>query len=216
MDYATLVSTVTEAWAADGDTEFSAYLPRAVDLAEEKLTRRLDSYGMVVWTEASISASAAFVSVPSGIRILKSVTYVSSGRADDLLLRTDEYLRQYWPTRTNVGTPKYYAKRGAATIYLAPTPAADAALEFSGVVRPEALSSVSATNWFTQYASRGLFYATMLEMAVWSKNASAIAAWTAALEDELAVLREEDRRNRRDDQEPASAKNGGDNTLGGR
>lgn len=216
MDYATLVSTVTEAWAATDDTEFSAYLPRAIDFAEEKLTRRLDSYGMVTWVQASISSSVAYVSVPSGIRILKSVSYVSGGRADDLLLRTDEYVRKYWPIVTSVGTPKYYAKRGAARIYLAPTPAADAALEFSGVVRPDALTSTSSTNWFTEYASRALFYATMLEMAVWSKNDAAINAWTAALEDELAVLREEDRRNRRDDQEPANAKNGGDNALGGR
>ncbi len=216
MDYQTLVSAVTEAWAAEGDSEFSTYLPRAIDMAEENLTRRLDSYGMVTWVEASIGASVAFVSVPSGIRILKSVSYVSAGRAADLMLRTDEYVRYYWPVVTSVGTPKYYAKRGAARIYLAPTPAADAALEFSGVVRPDALTSVSSTNWFTEYASRALFYATMREMAVWSKNDAAIANWTTALEDELAVLREEDRRNRRDDQEPANARNGGDNALGGR
>ena len=215
MNYDTLVSAVTEAWAADGDSEFSAYLPRAIDFAEENLTRRLDSYGMVLWTSASCSAGVAYVSIPGGIRILKSVSYVSAGIYNDLNLRTDEYLRRFWPIVTSVGDPRYYAKRGSARIYLAPTPANDATIDFSGVVRPDPLTSVSATNWFTDYASRALFYATMREMAVWSKNDTAIASWTAALEDELAVLREEDRRNRRDDQEPAPATNGGDNRLGG-
>jgi hypothetical protein len=39
-----------------------------------------------------------------------------------LFLRTDEYLRDYWPETTSVGVPKYYANRGYTQLYLAPTP----------------------------------------------------------------------------------------------
>lgn len=216
MDYATLTSAVVAAWEADGDTAFAAYLPFAIDQAEESLTRRLDSYGMVLWTSAPLTAGDPYVSVPGGIRVLKSVTHVSGGETRELLLRTDEYVRNVWPIVTSVGDPRYYAKRGYSKIYLCPTPANNATVDLSGVVRPPALTSASATNWFTDYASRALFNATMIEMARWSKNPSAVATWNESLADELAMMGVEDIRNRRDDQESANVRvNGGDNMLRG-
>jgi hypothetical protein len=213
MDYPTLTSAVVEAWEGDGDIALATYIPRAIDLAEELLTRRLDSYGMVVYADASTSVGDAYVSVPSGIRVVKSVTFVSAGESNDLFLRTDEYVRKFWPIRSSVGTPKYYAKRGYTSIYMAPTPATAAALEFSGCARPIPLTSATPENWFSQYASRALFYATMVEVSRWGKSPKAEASWKAALDEEIAMMREEDRRTRRDDQEPANAQNGGDNAM---
>lgn len=213
MNYQALVSAVVDAWEGEGDTALNAYIPRAIDLAEESLTRRLDSYGMVVYTSASTVAGNAFVSVPGGIRVLKSVTFVSGGESNDLYLKTDEYLRKYWPIVTSVGTPKYYAKRGYTRIYIAPTPSTDATVELTGCARPTPLTSATPDNWFSEFASRALFYATMVEVARWGRNPSGVQSWEAALNDELMAMGVEDKRNRRDDQQPAPASNGGDNAM---
>ena len=203
--YQTL-KTQAIAVAEDDSTEFSDYLDTGIDLAEIRLFRDLDTYGLVSYTTLSCSAGIQTMSLPTGTRITKSLTYLNAnGSATNLLLRTDEFVKDYWPIRTSTGIPKYYAKWGYTQIVLAPTPVSDAGIEFSIITKPSALTSASNTNWFTDYASDAIFFALMVEMMSFSKNPTALAIWDKRYNDAVATLQNESRRTRRDDmQDPAS------------
>lgn len=205
FDYQSL-RTQAIAVAEDDSVEFADYLDTGLMLAETRLFRDLDTFGLVSYTTLSCSSGNMLMTIPSGTRITKSLTYLdAAGTATNLLLRTDEFIKDFWPIRTSVGLPKYYAKWGYNQIALAPTPVSDAGIEFAIIVAPSALTSATPSNWFTEYAGDAIFYALNCEMMVFAKNPTAFAIWDARYKMAIETLQNEARRTRRDDmQEPAS------------
>jgi len=200
MDYNSLVSALQAATELDS-SEATAYYDTAIDLAQERLTRDLDVHGFTIYTTVSMASGSAFVARPSAARIIKSVYKIAStGEFTPLFMRTGEFCRDYWPIRTSTSTPLFYADHGFTLFLLCPTPGADGTLEFEVVVRPTAVSSGHLENWFTTYAGNALFYASMVEMLAWMKNATAMKDWDTRYLTELANLTIEAKRNRRDDQ----------------
>ncbi|NBR00609.1 MAG: hypothetical protein EBT97_09200 [Actinobacteria bacterium] len=196
------------------DTEFAAAIPTFIDQTRMRLARDIDTYGFVVYTTAAVSTY--LVSIPSDALVLKNVTYVSAGRYSQLIMRTDEFLREYWPQRTSVGEPKYYARWGYNQILVAPAPSTSASLEISYVQIPTSIGSVgTSTNWLTEYAPEALFYGCMQEACMFMKNYQAAALWEGKYQDAVGKLRNEARRTRQDDNLNNNSPAGGDNTLQG-
>ena len=196
------------------DTEFADAIPTFIDQTRMRLSRDIDTYGFVVYTTATVSTY--LVSVPSDALVLKAVNYVSAGRYSQLIMRTDEFLREYWPQRTSVGEPKYFARWGFNQILIAPAPSSQASVEISYVQIPTSIGSVgTSTNWLTEYAPEALFYGCMQEACMFMKNYQAAAIWEGKYQDAVAKLRNEARRTRQDDNLKNDSPAGGDNTLQG-
>lgn len=215
--YNTLVSA-TMAASEDDSSEFLAYIPTAIDLAEQRMCREMDSYGLTSVVSAAMTSADPYVTKPSGTFIIKSLGFrKSDGSQLDLLLRTDEFLRDYWPISTSVGVPKYYGwyGQGGTRLRIAPTPNSSYNVEWTTVVRPTPLTSATQTNWFTENASDALFYASMCEMMKFAKNPTAIQIWDANYQTAVGAIQNEARRTRRDDQTPNTSPAGGDDTLTG-
>jgi len=194
------------------DSEFADAIPTFIDQTRMRLSRDIDTYGFVVYTTATVSTY--LVSVPSDALVLKAVNYVSAGRYSQLIMRTDEFLREYWPQRTSVGEPKYYARWGYNQILVAPAPSTSASLEISYVQIPTSIGSVgTSTNWLTEYAPEALFYGCMQEACMFMKNYQAAALWEGKYQDAVGKLRNEARRTRQDDNLNNNSPAGGDNTL---
>lgn len=204
QDYTTLQTAVFTACELDPtqNSDTANYFPIAVNIAEERLTRDLDLHGLTYYTTVAATGGSAFVNVPSGTRIIKSIYHVSSdGSLNPLYQRTDEFCKAYWPIRTSTGTPRYYAPWGYQQVLLAPTPSASDNLEWSVIVRPSALSSTSqTTNYFTDFTWNALLFATLVEMTAYMKNPTMMAQWDSKYKDELRGLGIESKRSRRDDQ----------------
>lgn len=198
----------------DDSAEFATYLPTGVELAELRLTRDLDTFGLVSLAYSSVSAGDPFITKPDGCVVIKSLGYqISTGERINLLLRTDEFIMDYWPIRTSTGTPKYYANWGFSNVIFAPTPSDNFYVEMSYVVRPEALSSTQTTNWFTDFASEALFYALMVEMCLFMKKPEAVALWENRYSQALSSLSVETNRTRRDDMQSMNSQ-AQENTIG--
>ena len=196
------------------DTEFADAIPTFIDQTRMRLSRDIDTYGFVVYTTATVSTY--LVSVPSDALVLKAVNYVSAGRYSQLIMRTDEFLREYWPQRTSTGEPKYFARWGFNQILIAPAPSSQASVEISYVQIPTSIGSVgTSTNWLTEYAPEALFYGCMQEACMFMKNYQAAAIWEGKYQDAVAKLRNEARRTRQDDNLKNDSPAGGDNTLQG-
>lgn len=210
--YTVLVSSVIET-AENTDTAFIAEIPGFVSRAQYRIARDLDTYGFVSYTTVTGTNGNPFLAKPSAALVPKSLYTIVSGTRYPLYLKTDEYINEYWPQRTSVGNPKYYANWGFDKWLVAPAPSATTIFEISYVAVPTSLTSASTTNWITDYASDALFYETMAEANRFMKNWGAAREWEDKYNQSIAMLRNEARRTRRDDQTFNQSPVGGDNLL---
>ncbi len=107
-NYTYLVDDIVQATENDS-SDFLTYIPKIVNRAEERLTRDLDDYGLVSYTSVAVSSGVNLITLPSGTRVVKNFNVVSNGTRINLLQRTDEYIRDYWPVSASTGSPEYYA-----------------------------------------------------------------------------------------------------------
>jgi hypothetical protein len=213
--YSSLKSAAA-AVAEDTGSDFASYFDTALQLAQSRIVRNLDSLGFQVIAATSVSGGDMFVTkpdVPNKARIVKSLVYSWTTETSmvGLQKKTTEFIRDYWPTRTALGTPQFYADWDNETIIIAPTPSANIDVEMEVVAQPSVLaSSTQETNWFTEFVGDMLFYATMREMARFNKNVEAKQDWEADYQEALSSYLTEADRTRRDDQqdsEPTATEN---------
>lgn len=94
-----------------------------------------------------------------------------------LLPRSLEYCNEFWPDRTQTGTPRFYADYDYSHWLIVPTPKISNPFEVVYYERPIPLSETNQTNWFTLYARDLLLYACLLETAPYLKNDQRIPVW---------------------------------------
>jgi hypothetical protein len=198
----------------DDGTEFETAIPDFIRRAELKLTHSLDNEGLTEYATSQFTASDPFLTLPTGTLIIKNVNFINSGGSRiSLLLRTKEYVEDYWPVRASVGVPKYYAKFRNDKILIAPTPTSANSVELEYIIMPSALSTSKQSNYFTNFCENALFYGSMVEACHFNKNATAAQVWEAQYQNEIILLANEARRNRRDDMETVASPAGSGDTM---
>ena len=78
---------------------------------------------------------------------------------------------------------------------------------------PSAISAGNQSNYFTNFCENALFYASMVEACHFNKNATAAQVWEAQYQNEIILLANEARRNRRDDMETVASPAGSGDTM---
>jgi len=213
ITYNTLVTQIKNTMEDDG-TEFETAIPDFIRRAELKLTHSLDNEGLTEYATSQFTASDPFLTLPTGTLIIKNVNFINSGGSRvSLLLRMKEYVEDYWPVRASVGVPKYYAKFRNDKILIAPTPTSANSVELEYIIMPSALSTSKQSNYFTNFCENALFYASMVEACHFNKNATAAQVWEAQYQNEIILLANEARRNRRDDMETVASPAGSGDTM---
>ena len=213
-NYTYLVNDILQATENDG-SEFLAYIPNMVNRAEERLTKALDDAGLVLTTVVSLSAGTNTFTLPTGARVIKNLYIEDSGTKINLLQRTDEFINDYWPVSASTGTPKYYARQTNTQLLFAPTASATYTGKLVYTARPTTLTSVTPTNYYTDYCYDALFYASMIEATNFMKNYSVSQLYEQQYSNAVEGLRNQARRTRRDDMQAPASPAGGDNTLAG-
>jgi len=217
LTYTTLISRIKDAAENDGQ-EFDNAVPDFIDRAELRLTREIDSLGLTNFATSNFVQGDPFIQkpvVPTRSLIVRNVNFTTStGLRTQLLLRSKDYLNDYWRNRTSVGQPRYYANWGAEKLLIAPAPVSAYEVEMSYVAQPAALASATnEENYYTQYCANALFYASMVEALYWMKNPAAAQYWDQQYQREAVFLNNEARRARRDDMEIASNPAGGQDNI---
>jgi hypothetical protein len=214
-----LVSAV-KALAEDDSLEFATYIPAAIHLAEERLIKELDTEG--VKTVASVVAVAGdqFLTKPSGFRFGHDLFYRCSSGVVFPQIKTNDFIKDYWPVNAsasgyNNGQPKYYGNHDNTTWVLAPIPASAYTFTAVEVAQLSHLSSAVPTNYYTDFCSDVLLYATMSNMAEFMKDYATQVIWEGKYERALAGTNNQGRRSRRDDSTNPKNTKGVQNTLKG-
>ena len=213
-NYTYLVEDIIDATENDG-SEFLAAIPRMVNRVEERLTKTLDDYGLVVSTSVALSAGKNTFTLPDGTLIIKNIHIKDNGTKIGLLQRTDEFINDYWPVSASTGTPKYYARKTNTEILFAPTASATYGGTIVYTVKPSALTSANQNNYYSDYCYDALFYGCMVEAGDFMKNYNVSNVYEQRYQNAISLLRNQARRTRRDDMENPASTAGGDNTIGG-
>ncbi len=211
-DYTTLITEILNTTENDA-SEFINHLPNIVNRAEERMVDDLDDYGLVSYTSVAVSAGNNIVTLPTGTRIVKNFNVITDGERTNILVKTDEYLRDYWTVSASTGNPKYYAHKDNTNIMIAPTPASTSNGEIVHVSRPTTLSSTAPSNYFTNFCYDGLFNACLVESYIFMKNFEIVPLFEQRYQSSINILRNRARRFRRDDMTAPSSPAGGDDTI---
>ena len=167
--YAELVQNIKDFMEDDG-TEFSNEIDKFIDLAELRISRDLKTPEFKRKVTSAFSANDPFLTMPTDLVTLEHLHLINSNVRSVLMLKSDEYMLEFWSNRTSTGTPKYYSYFDTSTIYVAPTPSTNFSLELSYKRRLPALSSSNTSNWTSINAADALLYACLIQASVFNRN----------------------------------------------
>ena len=210
--YSDLKTAIINTTENDG-TEFSSVIPDFISRTELRLTKDIDDCGLDSYTAITLSASNPVVSLNDRVRIVRNVNFTTSTSSikTNLLQRTYEYAIDYWPyVSASTGTPRYYARKNNTSIYIVPTPTSTLTGEIQTVSQPLPLASatgtsVTTTNYFSQYCYDALFYGCMMEATLYMKDWQTLPLWQQQYEAAIITLRNQARRTRQDDMAVAAS-----------
>ena len=174
--YATLLQAVIDN-TEDDSVEFAAYLPTALDLAEERLFKELELQDLETKATGALVTNTATLVKPLGYKYANYFKITSASLDIILEKKREDYLIDYWPNSTVTGVPKYYADLSATLFRLAPTPSSTLTYEIKYTKQPDKLSVANTTNYYTEQCKDVLFGACMLEMCLFMKAWSQIPVW---------------------------------------
>ena len=214
--YSDLKTAIVNTTENDG-TEFSSVIPDFISRTELRMTKDIDDCGLDSYTAITLSASNPVVSLNDRVRIIRNVNYTTSTSSikTSLLQRTYEYAIDYWPyVSASTGTPRYYARKNNTSIYIVPTPASTLTGEIQTVSQPLPLASatgtsVTTTNYFSEYCYDALFYGCMMEATMYMKDWNTLQVWQQQYQEAVMTLRNQARRTRQDDMAVAGSPAGG-------
>tara|TARA_X000001388_G_C2198489_1_gene110324 strand:- start:120 stop:743 length:624 start_codon:yes stop_codon:yes gene_type:complete len=188
--YAELVQNIKDFMEDDG-TEFSNEIDKFIDLAELRISRDIITPEFKRKVTSAFSANDPFLTMPTDLVTLEHLQVINSNVRKLLLLKSDEFITEYWPNRTSTGVPKYYTYFDTSTIYVAPTPSSNLSIELSYKRRLPALSSSNTSNWTSINAADALLYACLIEATVFNRNYNLQDRYTAMYQQAVKAINNE-------------------------
>ena len=188
--YAELVQNIKDFMEDDG-TEFSNEIDKFIDLAELRISRDVITPEFKRKVTSAFTANDPFLTMPTDLVTLEHLQVINSNVRTLLLLKSDEFITEYWPNRTSTGIPKYYTYFDTSTIYVAPTPSSNLSLELSYKRRLPALSDSNTSNWTSINAADALLYACLIEASVFNRNYNLQDRYTAMYQQAVKAINNE-------------------------
>lgn len=212
--YTELISAVQQITEDDG-TEFIAYIPTAINLAEERLFRELDLPELEKKVTGTCTPGVATLTKPGDYELGEYLKITPSvGTTKMLKKRLESFCLDYWQDLSATGTPKYYSDQSKTAFTIVPTPSSNFAYELKYSAKPTYLSSTNASNYYIENCKDALFSATMLEIVLFSKSWSQAELWNTKFSNHRDTWNIEQGRYRADGNESFNTpKQSGPNTL---
>ena len=190
MTYDSLTSTVLQ-YLERQDAAVVAAIPTFITLCEFEIAQEIKTLGQLTVANSTVTINQPVLAKPARWRKTVSMSINNGTTMVPVLLRKFEYLKNYWPTVTDTGLPKYYADTDYEHWYLAPTPDQAYTFEVLYYERIAPLSSTNQTNWLTQYAPNAMLYGTLLQAMPFLKN-DARAIFQQKYTEAITALKTED------------------------
>jgi hypothetical protein len=111
-----------------------------------------------------------YLATPVDFLSVFSIAVIAANGSYEFLLNKDvNFIREAYPTPTDLGTPAYYALFNENTFILGPTPNSNYSTELHYFYYPESIVT-AGTSWLGDNFDSVLLYASLLEAAAFMKS----------------------------------------------
>jgi hypothetical protein len=190
MTYDSLVNDI-QTYLERTDTATLEKIPQFIMLAEQVIAADLKFLGNLQVATSAMVQGEATIAKPARWRKTVSMNVTVAGKRYPVLLRTYEYIREYWPSPTDEDVPKFFCDYDYEHWLIGPTPDAAYNYEVLYYERVQPLDSSNQSNWFTQYAPQALLYGSLLQAMPFLKNDERMPMWQGNYDHIIEVLKAE-------------------------
>ena len=190
MTYDSLVNDI-QTYLERTDDQTLEKIPQFIMLAEQIIAAEIKFLGNLTVATSTMVASENVIPKPARWRKTVSMNVTVAGKRQPVLLRTYEYIREYWPDPTATDAPLYFCDYDYQHWLIGPTPALDYSYEVLYYERVQPLDSANQSSWFTQYAPQALLYGTLLQAMPFLKNDERMPMWQSNYDKIIEVLKTE-------------------------
>ena len=166
------LKTAIQDYADNSETSFVTNLPNFIKASEEKIFKSIDLDIFRKNVTSAFTSSDPFLTVPADYLASFSLQITSSGSEDFLLQKDVNFIREYAPSSSTTGVPKYYARFDEDNFIVAPTPDSNYTLQLNYYFRPASLTAGadSGTTWISTNAPFALLYGSLVEASIFMKS----------------------------------------------
>ncbi len=190
MTYDSLVDDI-QTYLERTDQQTLGKIPQFIMLAEQIIAAEIKFLGNLTVATSTMVTSENVIPKPARWRKTVSMNVTVAGKRQPVLLRTYEYIREYWPNPTSTDVPLYFCDYDYTHWLVGPTPALGYSYEVLYYERAQPLDSSNQSNWFTQYAPQALLYGTLLQAMPFLKNDERMPMWQSNYDRIIEVLKTE-------------------------
>lgn len=165
------LKTAIQDYTDNSETTFVTHLPDFIRASEEKIFKSIDLDIFRKNVTSAFSSSDPFLSVPSDYLASFSLQITTSGSENFLLQKDVNFIREYTPSSSTTGVPKYYARFDEDSFIVAPTPNSNLTVELHYEYTPTSITtSADGTSWLGTNASDCLLYGSLVEAYIFMKG----------------------------------------------
>ena len=190
MTYDSLVNDI-QTYLERTDDQTLDKIPQFIMLAEQIIAAEIKFLGNLTVATSAMVASDNVIPKPARWRKTVSMNVTVAGKRQPVLLRTYEYIREYWPDPTATSAPLYFCDYDYQHWLVGPTPTLAYSYEVLYYERVQPLDSSNQSSWFTQYAPQALLYGTLLQAMPFVKNDERMPMWQSNYDKIIEVLKTE-------------------------
>jgi len=203
MNYAEL-SAAIQAFSESDEPLFLANIPLFVQVAEQRIYNSVQLSYLRKNVTGTTTPSNKYLSTPTDFLSVYSVAAIKANGEYEYLLNKDvNFIRQAYPSPSDVGLPKYYAIFGPTTtagappaltneisLILGPTPDASYSVELHYFFYPESIVT-AGTTWLGDNFDSALLYGAMREAAIFQRQEpDVVANYEAKYQEALMLLKQ--------------------------
>ena len=166
------LKTAIQDYTDNSETSFVTNLPNFIKGAEEKIFKSVDLDYFRKNVTSAFTSSDQFLTIPSDYLASFSLQITTSGSESFLLQKDVNFLREYTPSASTTGVPKYYSRFDVDNFIVSPTPDSSYALELHYYYRPASITAGAdgGTTWISTNAPFALLYGSLIEAYYYMKG----------------------------------------------
>ena len=201
MNYAAL-SAAIQAYTENTEADFVANIPVFVTQAEQRIYNSVQFPSIRKNVTGSVSTTSTYLSAPDDYLASYSLAVIdASGNYEYLLNKDVNFIRQAYPSASDVGLPRYYALFGPTvsgstitdelTFILGPKPDANYTVELHYYYYPESITvAADGRTWLGDNFDSVLLYGSLVEAYTYMKGeADMMALYNQKFMEALALAK---------------------------
>lgn len=172
LTYNTLVQQITN-YLERSDEITQSGIDVWIKFAHDRISRDSNTQLFEVYVSQNFQVGVPVMPKPA--RWLNTITFnygtgTGNNTRNQILLRSYEYCRNYWPDDTQTGAPLFFADYGQYNWLISPTPDQAYPFELGYLEVPQVIDINYQTNYLTEFMPEVLLKAVLLEAMLELKN----------------------------------------------